>query len=86
MYMWEDMKFTYGKGPTEAKKMRNGNLPTLITLWKRPDRKFQTHILGSEITLQKSPDSAKIAYFIFALKGKFRAPVVISLYLRVSLN
>ena len=60
------MKFTYGKGPTEAKKMRNGNLPTLITLWKRPDRKFQTHILGSEIALQKSTDSAKIAYFIFA--------------------
>ena len=80
MILTEDMKFTYGKGPTEAKKMRNGNLPTLITLWKRPDRKFQTHILGSEITLQKSPDSAKIAYFIFALKGKFRDPVVISLY------
>ena len=24
----EDMKFTYGKGPTEAKKIRKGNVPT----------------------------------------------------------
>ena len=69
----------------EKARQKPKRLGMEIYLPKLPCGKDQTEnfrhtLLGLEISLQKSPDSAKIAYFIFALKGKFRDPVVISLY------